>query len=94
MDSPGDHGLIHRALAVDDRAIDGHRLAGPHAETIADLHLAEDDDRVILAISQAPRRLGREIEQRRGSPRLSCRGPSTPAFGQEEPSTVMTAAAS
>ena len=39
----GDHGFLDAGVAFDDHAIDGHLVAGHHAQLVADLHLVERD---------------------------------------------------
>ncbi len=60
----GDHRLVDGAAALDDRAVDRHLLAGTHAQAVADLHGVELDLLLGAVRPDAPRRLGREVEQR------------------------------
>ena len=59
----GDHGLVHGALALKHFAIDRHAVAGPHAETIADLNQFKRHFLVLAASLQAVRCFGRQFEQ-------------------------------
>ena len=58
----GDHGFFHAGVTFDHRAIDGHLLAGNHAQLVTDFHLVERDFTIAARCDQSRGRR-REIEQ-------------------------------
>ncbi len=60
----GDHQLVDHAATVHDDAIDGHALARPHPQAIADLNPFQRDLLVAAAVANAPGGLRGEIEER------------------------------
>ncbi len=63
-----DHRLVHGALPIEHDAIDGHPLAGPHAQAITDLHVTERHVLFPAIVRQAPGRLGLKAQQRPDRP--------------------------
>ena len=57
------HGFVDGAGAFHDVAIDGHAIAGPHAQVIADLYLFESDFLVLASGLHTKRGLWRQLEQ-------------------------------
>ena len=61
---PGQHGFIDRAPPLDDLAIHRDLLTRPHPQPIAGLHVIESDLFVRAVRPDAPRGLGRKIDER------------------------------
>ena len=60
----GDHRLVDGGAAFDQLAVDRHLVAGPHPQLVADRDRIERDFLVAAVRLDAPRGLGRELEQR------------------------------
>ena len=61
---PGQHGLVHRAAALQHDTIDRHLFTRPHAQRITDMDVGQWHILFGAIGVDAPRRLGRQAEQR------------------------------
>ena len=71
-----DHGFVDGAPPLEDGAVDGHPLAGPHAEPVAGTHPVERHVLLPAVGPENPRR-------RRGQPEQRPDGPAGPAPGAQ-----------
>ena len=80
----GDHRFVERGAAFDHHAIDRHLLAGPHAQAVADRDSVERDFLLGAVGADAPRRLRREVEQRRIAPEVCFARPQLQHLSEQD----------
>src|SRR3546814_6933589 len=63
----GEHRFVDRRTTVDHHAVDRHRLAGADAQPVADRDLGKVDLGFLAIVADAPRGLGREVQDRKST---------------------------